>query len=80
MLSACHEKYDKCTKTYKLSRKNAPKNPMMYGDSHLKQQLEVNAVGNKLLINIQVSGCVRMAYDSLLTTSLLQVVHRLLAR
>ena len=32
---------------------------------------------NRLVINKPISGCVRMAYDSFMTTSLLQVVKRL---
>ena len=32
---------------------------------------------NRLVINKLISGCVRMAWDSLLGTSLLQVVNRL---
>ena len=32
---------------------------------------------NKLVVNKPISGCVRMACDSLFTTSLLQVVNRL---
>ena len=34
---------------------------------------------NRLVINKPISGCVLMACDSLLTTSLLQVVNRLVA-
>ena len=34
---------------------------------------------NRLVINKPISGCVRMSRDSLLTTSLLQVVDRLVA-
>ena len=35
---------------------------------------------NRLVVNKAISGCVRMACDSLLTTSLLQVVKRLLGK
>ena len=31
---------------------------------------------NSLIVNKSISGCIRMAYDSLLTTRLLQVVKR----
>ena len=55
------------------------KENLKFTDKNAEISTSLLASCNSLVIRMAISGCVRMACDSLLITSLLQVVNRLVA-